>query len=102
MALNPAPVESTAKFPELVCPVDHLSLGATENRLHCTNGHAFKFDRGIPRILLSETQYADAFGEQWNTYRVTQLDSYTKTTISENRLRRCLGETLWERLRKPE
>ncbi len=31
-------------------------------------------------------------------YRVTQLDSYTKTNLSKSRLKRCLGDELWERL----
>jgi 2-polyprenyl-3-methyl-5-hydroxy-6-metoxy-1,4-benzoquinol methylase len=51
----------------------------------------------IPRFVSNEN-YADAFGFQWNRYRLTQLDSYTKTKISENRLRRCLGENLWNSL----
>lgn len=42
--------------------------------------------------------YADAFGEQWNIYRVTQLDSYTRTTISRDRLKRCIGDDLWRKL----
>jgi len=61
-------------------------------------GHAFTIERGIPRIVPGGTRYADAFGEQWNQYRVTQLDSYTGTTISRDRLRRCVGEALWKGL----
>jgi len=52
--------------------------------------------------VLSEAGYVDAFGEQWNKYRTTQLDSYTKTTISRDRIRRCLGGALWEKLQGPE
>ncbi|HEY0787434.1 MAG TPA: methyltransferase domain-containing protein, partial [Thermoanaerobaculia bacterium] len=44
------------------------------------------------------SSYADAFGAQWRRYSRTQLDSYTGTTISRDRLRRCLGEELWEGL----
>jgi 2-polyprenyl-3-methyl-5-hydroxy-6-metoxy-1,4-benzoquinol methylase len=57
---------------------------------------------GIPRLLALESNYADAFGEQWNQYRMTQLDSYTNTTISKERLKRCLGDVLWQRLEQLE
>lgn len=85
-------------FPQIVCPIDHLPLIEESKLMMCGNGHRFAVNRGIPRILLSDTRYADAFGEQWNEYRVTQLDSYTKTTISRDRLRRCLGDVLWKQL----
>lgn len=45
--------------------------------------------------------YADAFGLQWKVFRRTQLDSYTQTTISLDRARRCLGEEAWQRLHQP-
>ena len=35
--------------------------------------------------------YVDAFGLQWNKFRETQLDSFTGTTISRDRLLRQLG-----------
>ena len=89
-------------FPEIVCPADYLSLKEDGRMLVCANGHSFRVDRHIPRLVLSETRYADAFGEQWNKYRVTQLDSYTNTTISRDRLRRCLGKDLWAKLLEPE
>ena len=79
----------TATFPQVVCPIDHLPLKEDGSLMTCMNGHKYELDRGIPCIVLSETRYADAFGEQWNKYRVTQLDSYTKTTITTDRLRRC-------------
>jgi 2-polyprenyl-3-methyl-5-hydroxy-6-metoxy-1,4-benzoquinol methylase len=43
--------------------------------------------------------YSAAFGEQWNRYKKTQLDSYTGSPISEARLRRCLGEEIWQSLK---
>jgi len=89
---------TTSSFPQIVCPFDHLFLKESGNSMTCANGHNFAVDQGIPRIVISGTQYADAFGEQWNKYRVTQLDSYTNTMISQDRLRRCLGEALWAQL----
>jgi len=88
----------TLTLPQIVCPVDHLPLKDSGDSMACANGHSFGVTRGIPRIVISRTEYANAFGEQWNKYRVTQLDSYTKTTISRDRLRCCLGEVLWEKL----
>jgi SAM-dependent methyltransferase len=44
--------------------------------------------------------YAEAFGLQWRTYRKTQLDSYTGTTLSRDRARRCLGEDCWAALQR--
>jgi 2-polyprenyl-3-methyl-5-hydroxy-6-metoxy-1,4-benzoquinol methylase len=67
----------------------------------CASGHRYAVREGIPRLLPAGSTYADAFGEQWHQYRITQLDSYTKTTISRDRLARCLGEDLWRRLQQP-
>jgi 2-polyprenyl-3-methyl-5-hydroxy-6-metoxy-1,4-benzoquinol methylase len=90
-------------FPALVCPIDHQALVAdTMGRsLACPAGHAFPVRDNIPRLLPSGQNYADAFGEQWHQYRKTQLDSYTRTTYSRDRLRRCIGEALWQRLQQP-
>jgi 2-polyprenyl-3-methyl-5-hydroxy-6-metoxy-1,4-benzoquinol methylase len=43
-----------------------------------------------------QTTYADHFGEQWKRYRRTQLDSFTGHPISRDRLRRCVGEAVWD------
>jgi len=42
--------------------------------------------------------YADAFGPEAKKYRLTQLDSYSGTTITRDRARRCIGEELWSQL----
>jgi len=65
--------------------------------LTCPSGHAFPVINGIPRFV-AESNYADSFGLQWNHFRRTQLDSYTKLPISRDRLRRCVGETVWKEL----
>jgi len=46
--------------------------------------------RGIPRFVPSDG-YAAAFGWQWKRFQRSQLDSYSGTTISRDRLTRCLG-----------
>ena len=45
-----------------------------------------KNERIIPRFVQSEN-YAKAFGMQWNKFKKTQLDSFTKQPISYNRLK---------------
>ena len=45
----------------------------------------------IPRIVTDSENYAAAFGEQWLRWRTTQLDSFSATTITRDRLYRCLG-----------
>ena len=45
----------------------------------------------VPRFA-SDGSYASLFGDQWKQYKKTQLDSYTGSPITENRLDRCLGD----------
>jgi 2-polyprenyl-3-methyl-5-hydroxy-6-metoxy-1,4-benzoquinol methylase len=69
--------EGYATVPVLVCAVGC--------RVPCVNN--------VPRFTRSDN-YASGFGLQWNHFRKTQLDSYTGTTISRDRLERCLGGSL--------
>ena len=88
-------------WPELVCPNDHLPVARQGDAMVCAKGHRWHVHAGIPRMLPGTSNYADAFGLQWRTYRKTQLDSYTKTTLSRDRARRCIGEEAWKRLHEP-
>jgi 2-polyprenyl-3-methyl-5-hydroxy-6-metoxy-1,4-benzoquinol methylase len=65
----------------------------TATSLTCTSGCRVPVVRGVPRFVPSE-DYAAAFGWQWTHFRKSQLDSYTGTTISRDRLTRCLGGSL--------
>lgn len=49
----------------------------------------FNIVNGIPRFVNAKN-FASSFGIQWNTFHKTQLDSYTGTFITENRLREAL------------
>ncbi len=95
--------QGIADFPPYVCPFDEQPLTADAGRasLACASGHAFPVREEIPRLLENPDNYAAAFGAQWKRYRRTQLDSYTRTTYSRDRLRRCLGEAAWLRLQQP-
>ena len=63
-------------------------------------GVTYPIVKGIPRILKDFNNYSLAFGEQWVKWRKTQLDSYSNTTITRDRLYRCLGSDIVSRLNK--
>ncbi len=54
------------------------------------NGTSYPIIDGIPRFVSSDN-YANGFGLEWKIHSTTQLDSHTGTTISADRLERCLG-----------
>jgi SAM-dependent methyltransferase len=78
---------------ELVCPEHQLQLNGVPGLYLCPEGCEFPIYNNIPRFV-PQTNYADSFGLQWNTFRRTQLDSYTGTTISRDRLARIAGGSL--------
>jgi len=95
--------------PELRCLVHAESLSlhgdfANSNEVEhavalvCPSGCQVPVVRGIPRFVASD-DYAAAFGWQWKRFARSQLDSYTGTTISRDRLTRCLGGSLEEAVR---
>ncbi|MDB4112463.1 class I SAM-dependent methyltransferase [bacterium] len=53
----------------------------------------FPIKNSIPRFNSSDN-YAEAFGLQWNTFKNTLLDSYTKSDYAESRLETALGQSL--------
>jgi 2-polyprenyl-3-methyl-5-hydroxy-6-metoxy-1,4-benzoquinol methylase len=84
---------------ELICLEHSLPLvtnnGALKDsaNLTCPQGCGVPVVGGIPRFVDS-SNYASAFGLQWNAFQKTQLDSYTRTTISRDRLARAVGGSL--------
>jgi SAM-dependent methyltransferase len=80
---------------ELRCSPHNRDLRPTGNglRWQCPGGCDIPAPGGIPRFAPSR-HYAGSFGLQWNTFRRTQLDSVTGTTISRDRLTRVLGGSL--------
>jgi len=84
-------------LPTLICPV-HFSSLEGEELAACPAGCRYPIRNGIPRFVASDG-YAKPFGLQWQRYRRTQLDSYTGVPTSSTRLKRCLGDELWERVK---
>jgi SAM-dependent methyltransferase len=89
-------------WPEVVCPFDGQPLAARGPMMVCSSNHRWSTDSGILRLVPRTVNYADAFGLQWKTYRRTQLDSHTGTTLSRDRARRCIGADCWQRLHVDE
>jgi hypothetical protein len=79
---------------DYICPDHGQPLSVDNGALLCDKGCRFPVIRGIPRFV-SDDLYASSFGLQWNTFRKTQLDSCTGTTISKDRLTRILGGLDW-------
>jgi 2-polyprenyl-3-methyl-5-hydroxy-6-metoxy-1,4-benzoquinol methylase len=92
------PRRTELALPAWTCPGHRLPLVNTTIALECPQRHSYPIVAGIPRFV-PQSSYAEAFGLQWKRYRLTQLDSHTGTTITRERLRRCLGDQLWEELR---
>ncbi len=85
--------------PEARCPTHgevlqiEAAVAPSQAAVRGACGCIFAIHGGIPRFV-ADGGYASAFGLQWNAFRRTQLDSYSGTTISRERLTRCLGGSL--------
>jgi 2-polyprenyl-3-methyl-5-hydroxy-6-metoxy-1,4-benzoquinol methylase len=82
-------------WPDWHCP-NHINRLKEGKVLTCPGEDQFPIRNGVPRFVT--TSYADAFGPEAKKYRTTQLDSYSGTTITRDRARRCIGEELWSQL----
>lgn len=81
---------------DLTCLRDPMNgdiLVSSCGSLISRRGYTYPIIRGIPRFV-SEENYGDDFGFQWNMFPKTQLDSTTGLNISESRLARCLRGNL--------
>ena len=78
---------------QLRCITHQQPLTEAGSKLRCASGCIVPIVNGIPRFVDS-SNYAAGFGLQWNQFRKTQLDSYTHTTISRDRLTHALGGNL--------
>ena len=79
---------------QFICPKTSRKLIVNKDDLLYEDGtFAYKTVNNIPRFVEIDN-YADAFGLQWNSFPKTQLDSFTNTNISENRLKLSFGNDL--------
>lgn len=80
---------------EFIFPKTGEALSIKDGHLITASGHEVPIVKDIPRFV-SEENYASAFGLQWKTFKLTQLDSSNQMNISLERLERCLGMKLSE------
>jgi 2-polyprenyl-3-methyl-5-hydroxy-6-metoxy-1,4-benzoquinol methylase len=82
---------------ELVCPKSKTPLEISGDMLVSREGNRYPIINSIPRFVVGDN-YSNSFGEQWNMFSETQLDSYSGKKVSANRLATCLGPDLWGKL----
>jgi SAM-dependent methyltransferase len=82
---------------ELICPKSKTALKKSGDMLVSIEGNKYPIKNGVPRFV-EEDNYSNSFGEQWNIFSATQLDSYSGKSITADRLARCLGPDLWDKL----
>lgn len=75
---------------EYISPASKEKLRIENDFLISDSNEKFPVVHKIPRFVPQEN-YASAFGLQWKNFAKTQLDSYNGTSISQDRLERCLG-----------
>lgn len=75
-------------YSRLIDPTDGSALQQRGSDLVGAKA-SYPIVRGVPRFVNADN-YAQAFGDQWNRFPKTQLDSHTGTALSETRLARCM------------
>ena len=78
-------------FSVLRDPDNFESTELNLNKIISKSGKEYEIIDRIPRFV-DRSNYSDDFGFQWKKFFKTQLDSYSGLTITEDRLKRCLGE----------
>ena len=85
-------------WPQYFSPETGDVLRTDPDALVDDKGKRYPVVNGIP-YFVDEGTYAEHFGWQWNRFPKTQLDSFTKLPISEDRIRLAFGDELWNSLR---
>jgi len=78
---------------KLICPKSNTPLNKSGDFLVSTEGNKYPIRHDIPRFVEDDI-YAASFGEQWNNFIATQLDSDSGTSITADRLSKALGSNL--------
>jgi len=74
-------------------PIHGKELLRQNKILKSADGSEYHVVNDIPRFVNSEN-YSSDFGDQWNKFPKTQLDSFSGLNITETRLKRCLHGNL--------
>ena len=77
----------------IFCPKCHTSMSLNSNDLTCPNAHKIEIREGVVLLAKSDS-YATSFGEQWNYFSETQLDSFNGSNLTEKRF---FEETGWSK-----
>ena len=78
---------------DFVSPKTGKKLTKRNNAWVSDTGESFPIVNEIPRFV-SPDNYAQAFGLQWKNFAKTQLDSFSGTRITLDRLEHCMGFAL--------
>lgn len=78
-----------------VSPKTGKPLKLHDGYLLADSGEKYTIVKTIPRFVPADN-YASAFGLQWKTFSKTQHDKYDHSSLSKDRLERCLGFPLQE------
>ena len=70
-------------------PIDESLLKQDGHQLNSQGGRCYPSINGVPRFVDSDN-YSEDFGDQWNRFPKTQLDSFNGFDHSQTRLARCL------------
>lgn len=76
----------------VICPICKSRLEIFETHMMCTSGHKTMIKEGVISMVESES-YSASFGEQWNHFSETQIDSINGYLLTENRF---FDETGWQ------
>jgi len=79
----------------LINPANGSPLVKSGDRYVDEAGHAFPIVRDVPRFV-TESNYADNFGFQWNKFQKTQIDKDTPDELSLSK-ERFFVETAWDK-----
>ncbi len=77
----------------LINPYNHQPLVATDNGLTDASGNVFPLIKGAYRFV-SEENYSENFGFQWNKFQATQIDKSTAIQLSQKRF---FAQTGWDK-----
>lgn len=75
------------------CPKCKQSMILLAGNLHCPQGDVVHIHQGV--VLLTDSEsYSSSFGQQWNYFSETQLDSLNGSSLTEKRF---FDETGWSK-----